>query len=310
MAAWFQRRYALPRSMRPTEVLPVNGTREALFAFAQAVIDASRPSPLVVCPNPFYQIYEGAALLAGAEPMFLNQTADDGFDLDLDSLTDERVARVRSCCTSARRAIRPAACSTSTTGARCSSVSDRYGFVIASDECYSEIYPDEARAAARRAGSGAPAGPRRLPQPGGVHQPVEALERARAALGRRRRRRGAARAVSALSHVSWVRDEPRRAARQHRRVERRGARARQSRALSREVRRGRADARAGAADARRRTPASISGRACPAATTQSFARDLFAATHVTVLPGRYLAREAHGVNPGTRLRPHRARAGD
>ena len=55
-------------SMPPREVLPVNGTREALFAFAQAVIDGSRPAPIVVCPNPFYQIYEGAALLAGAEP--------------------------------------------------------------------------------------------------------------------------------------------------------------------------------------------------------------------------------------------------
>ena len=61
------KRYGLPALDAATEVLPVNGTREALFAFAQAVIDRSRPAPLVVCPNPFYQIYEGAALLAGAE---------------------------------------------------------------------------------------------------------------------------------------------------------------------------------------------------------------------------------------------------
>ena len=69
-------------------MLPVNGTREALFAYAQCVIDGVNPAPVVVCPNPFYQIYEGASLLAGAEPRFLNQTADRGFSLDLDSLTD------------------------------------------------------------------------------------------------------------------------------------------------------------------------------------------------------------------------------
>ena len=66
MAAWFSARYGLPRLDAAHQVLPVNGTREALFAFAQAVVDDSRPAPVVVCPNPFYQIYEGAALLAGA----------------------------------------------------------------------------------------------------------------------------------------------------------------------------------------------------------------------------------------------------
>src|SRR5262245_57363280 len=75
MAAWFRRRFRLPELDAGTQVLPVNGSREALFAFAQAVVDRSRPAPVVVCPNPFYQIYEGAALLAGAEPAFLNQTA-------------------------------------------------------------------------------------------------------------------------------------------------------------------------------------------------------------------------------------------
>ena len=94
-------------------MLPVNGTREALFAFAQAVIDTLAPSPIVGrVPNPFYQIYEGAALLAGAEPVFLNQTDEQRFALDLDSLTERPVARGRSCSTSARPAIRPGACST------------------------------------------------------------------------------------------------------------------------------------------------------------------------------------------------------
>ena len=132
-------------------MLPVNGTREALFAFAQAVVDRP-PGPLVVCPNPFYQIYEGAALLAGAEPVFLNQTADNGFGLELDSLSDDS-GGARSCCTSARPAIRPAASLTLDEWRALFDYSDRYGFVIASDECYSEIYGDETRrrsAASRR----------------------------------------------------------------------------------------------------------------------------------------------------------------
>ena len=82
MAAWFRRRYGLSGLDPASEVLPVNGSREALFAFAQAIVDSSRPAPVVACPNPFYQIYEGAALLAGAEPVFLNQTARNGFNLD------------------------------------------------------------------------------------------------------------------------------------------------------------------------------------------------------------------------------------
>jgi N-succinyldiaminopimelate aminotransferase len=129
MAGWFRRRYALPRLDAVTEVLPVNGTREALFAFAQAVIDRSRPGPIVVCPNPFYQIYEGAALLAGAEPRFLNQTADNAFDLELDS-PDEEWRRTLYVCSPE---IRLAECSTWTAGGRCSERVDRYGFVIASD---------------------------------------------------------------------------------------------------------------------------------------------------------------------------------
>ncbi len=96
LAAWFTRRYHLPDLDARTQVLPVNGTREALFAFAQAVIDSSRPSRLVVCPNPFYQIYEGAALLAGAGPVFLNQTPGDGYRLDLSVVTEEQWSRTRA----------------------------------------------------------------------------------------------------------------------------------------------------------------------------------------------------------------------
>ncbi len=143
IAAWFVRRYGLKRLDPLAEVLPVNGTREALFAFGQAVIDASRPSPAVVSPNPFYQIYEGAALLAGAEPLFLNQTDGNGFALELDSLTERQWERTQLLYV----------CSPANPSGRVLTLdewralferSDRYGFVIASDECYSEIYDERA----------------------------------------------------------------------------------------------------------------------------------------------------------------------
>ena len=168
-----------------TQVLPVNGTREALFAFGQAVIDTSRANPAVVSPNPFYQIYEGAALLAGAEPLFLNQTDGNGFALDLDSLTERPVGADAA----ALRLLagKPAGpVMTLDEWRALFERSDRYGFVIASDECYSEIYDDQR--AARRARGRAATGPRRLPEPRGLHQPVEAIERAGAALGLRGRR--------------------------------------------------------------------------------------------------------------------------
>ena len=95
IAAWFERRYGLNPLDPRTQVLPVNGTREALFAFGQAVIDSLRAQPAVVCPNPFYQIYEGAALLAGAEPLFLNQTESNGFALELSSLTEQQWQRTQ-----------------------------------------------------------------------------------------------------------------------------------------------------------------------------------------------------------------------
>lgn len=143
IAAWAKRRYALEALDPATQVLPVNGSREALFAFAQAVIDASRPNPLVACPNPFYQIYEGAALLAGARPVFLNATAATGHRMDDGRLSDAEWKDVQLLY----------ACSPSNPSGRALgledwkrlfALSDRHGFVIASDECYSEIYCDEA----------------------------------------------------------------------------------------------------------------------------------------------------------------------
>jgi N-succinyldiaminopimelate aminotransferase len=138
MAAWVQRRYGL--SLDPaTQVLPVNGSREALFALAQTVIDSSRPGANVVCPNPFYQIYEGAALLAGASISFANSDPTRNFAPRWDQIDEATWAATQLVYV----------CSPGNpTGAVMSenewrelfALSDRHGFVIASDECYSEIY--------------------------------------------------------------------------------------------------------------------------------------------------------------------------
>jgi N-succinyldiaminopimelate aminotransferase len=125
-------------------VLPVNGTREGLFAFAQAVVDAGRPAPAVLMPNPFYQIYEGAALLAGAEPVYLNCDASNRYLPDLDAVptaTWERCQLLFLCTPgNPTGAVMPADYLR-----RVLELSVRYGFVVASDECYSEIYPEESQ---------------------------------------------------------------------------------------------------------------------------------------------------------------------
>ncbi len=143
---WLRRRYTL--DVNPaTQVLPVNGSREALFAFAQTIV-AARPAsgltgaddgPLVICPNPFYQIYEGAALLAGAQPWFVPADPERNFAQDWDNVPDPIWSRTQLLFV----------CSPGNpTGAvmplpqweKLFALSDRFGFVIASDECYSEIY--------------------------------------------------------------------------------------------------------------------------------------------------------------------------
>ena len=146
IARWLERRFALPANAVNPEsmVLPVNGTREGLFAFVQAVVDAARPAPAVLMPNPFYQIYEGAALLAGAEPVYLNCDAQHGYLPDLDAVPAATWARcqVLFLCTPGNPTggVMPAEYLR-----RVLELSDRHGFVIASDECYSEIYPDESQ---------------------------------------------------------------------------------------------------------------------------------------------------------------------
>jgi N-succinyldiaminopimelate aminotransferase len=142
IAGWIGRRYGVPAPDAGTQVIPVNGSREALFAFAQTVIDRSKAAPAVVCPNPFYQIYEGAALLAGARPIYLNTMPHTGFAMDWASLPEAtwRAVQLVYVCTPGNptgKVMDLAAWK------ELFELSDRYGFVIASDECYSEIFFDE-----------------------------------------------------------------------------------------------------------------------------------------------------------------------
>ncbi len=143
IAQWLTQRFSLPAESLNAEqhILPVNGTREALFAFAQAVVDRSQDA-VVVCPNPFYQIYEGAALLAGATPHYVPITAENGFLADYLSVPTSiwEKCQLLYLCTP-----------NNPTGATYEvetlqaliKLADRYNFILASDECYSEIYFDE-----------------------------------------------------------------------------------------------------------------------------------------------------------------------
>lgn len=144
ISAWISRRYDIPTLDPSTAILPVNGSREALFALAQAVIDDSTSEqPVVISPNPFYQIYEGAALLAGAEPYFLNTLPENGFAMEFNQVPKEVMKRTQLVYV----------CSPGNPTGKVMTLkqwetlfelSDQYGFIIAADECYSEIYFDEA----------------------------------------------------------------------------------------------------------------------------------------------------------------------
>ena len=296
MAAWFRRRYNLPALDPASEVLPVNGSREALFAFAQAVIDSSGSGGLVVSPNPFYQIYEGAALLAGAEPAFLNQTARNGFNLDLESLTDAQWRRTQLLyvCSPGN----PTGHVLDLDGWRTLfAYADRYGFVIASDECYSEIYPDEAvpplggLAAAHQLGrDGFPnlvvftSLSKRSNVPGlrsgGVAGDAALLKRF--LLYRTYHGCAMSPATQHASIAAWS-DE---------------AHVRDNRSRYRE--------KFAAVGPILKTVLTITEPGAgfyywagvPGGDEEAFARELYRTQHVTVLPGRYLARDAHGENPG------------
>jgi len=295
MAEWFRMRYQLSRLDALSQVLPVNGTREALFAFAQLIVDQTKPSPIVVCPNPFYQIYEGAALLAGAEPRFLNQTASHGFDLDLESLSADQWRRTQLLYV----------CSPGNPTGRVLGLeawralfeyADRFGFVIASDECYSEIYPDEQQPplggleAAHRLGrdyrnllvftslskrSNAPG-----LRSGGVAGDAALIERF--LLYRTYHGSAMSLPVQHASIAAW-RDE---------------THVRDNRAQYREKFDAVLALVAPVLETSRPDAGFFLWARVPGGDDETFTRDLFAATHVSVLPGRYLAREAHGSNPG------------
>lgn len=294
IAAWFVRRYGLKRLDPLTEVLPVNGTREALFAFGQAVIDPSRANPVVVSPNPFYQIYEGAALLAGAEPLFLNQSDGNGFALDLDSLTEDQWQRTQLLYV----------CSPANPSGRVLTIdewralfdrSDRYGFVIASDECYSEIYEE-------RAPLGALEAAQKLGRDGFANLVVfNSLSKRSNAPGLRsgavagdrqllrqfllyRTYHGCAMSLT-VQHASvaaWN-DE---------------AHVDENRRLYRQKFDALVPMLQGVMHAPRPEAGFYLWARVPDGDDERFAKGLYAATHVTVLPGQYLARDAHGLNPG------------
>ena len=144
ISAWIARRYAVPAPDAATQVIPVNGSREALFAFAQTVIDRAGGRAKVVCPNPFYQIYEGAALLAGAQPVYLNTVPHNHFEMDWAELPEStwRDVQLVYVCSPANPTGKVMSLAS---WKALFELSDRHGFVIASDECYSEIYFDEAK---------------------------------------------------------------------------------------------------------------------------------------------------------------------
>jgi N-succinyldiaminopimelate aminotransferase len=267
-----------------------------LFAFAQALVDTSRPSPLVVCPNPFYQIYEGAALLAGAEPVFLNQTEDNGFALDLDSIGDEewRRTQLMYVCTPGNPSGRVL---TLEEWRALFERADRYGFTIASDECYSEIYPDESapplgglEAADRLGRDGFPnlivftSLSKRSNAPGLRSGAVAG----NAGLIRKfllyRTYHGCAMSfvVQHASIAAWN-DE---------------AHVRENRARYREKFATVVPLLEPALHASEPDAGFYLWARVPGGDAVAFARGLFAAAHVTVLPGPFLARDAHGSNPG------------
>ncbi|MBU7576015.1 MAG: succinyldiaminopimelate transaminase [Hydrogenophaga sp.] len=303
-AAWVQRRYGVALDAA-TQVLPVNGSREALFAFAQTVIDPTRPGATVVMPNPFYQIYEGAAFLGGAEPHYVACDPARNFAADWDSVPATVWARTQLLfvCSPGNPA---GAVMPLDEWQRLFELSDRHGFVIASDECYSEIYfrddaPLGGLEAAQRLGrtdlhrlmmftslskrsnvpglrSGFVAGDASLIKPfllyrtyhGGAMSPV----------------------VQAASVAAWG-DEGH-VVDNRRQYREKFAQVTPLLAQVLDVALPDASFYLWAA-----VPASFADAATGLSADEAFARELLAQYNVTVLPGSYLAREVGGVNPGT-----------
>ena len=294
IAEWLARRYRLRSIDWKTEVLPVNGSREALFAFAQAVVDPARGDAVVVCPNPFYQIYEGAALLAGARPHYVNTASERGFAADYGSVPEDvwRRTQLLYVCS-------PGNPTGKVLGLAewkdIFALADRHGFVVASDECYSEIYFDEAAPplGALQAATELGRGFERLvifsslskrSNVPGMRSGFVAGDAAvlKAFLLYRTYHGGAMNpAVQDASAAAW-RDEA------HVRENRRKYVEKFSRV---------APLIQTALDVERPEAGFYLWAPTPVADTE-YARRLYAEQHVTVLPGSFLARESNGINPG------------
>lgn len=294
LADWCQRRYGV--ELDPAcEVLPVNGSREALFAFAQAVIDPSKHKKRVVSPNPFYQIYEGAALLAGATPYYLNTTPENGYRMAWESVPEdlwETVQLVYVCSPG------------NPTGKVLSladwktifDLSDQHGFVIASDECYSEIFFNEANpplgalTAAKQLGRGhknlvvfnSLSKRSNVPglRSGLVAGDAEVLKKF--LLYRTYHGSAMSPMVQAVSAIAW--DDEAHVVENRRQYAAKFAAVQPM--LAKVIQAPMPDA------------AFYLWARVPGGDDQTFACELYAQKNVTVLPGSFLAREAKGMNPG------------
>lgn len=305
IADWLERRYAIPALDPATMVLPVNGSREALFAFAQCVVDGAKGraegGPLVMSPNPFYQIYEGAAYLSGATPYYVNSEPGRNFAPDYGSVPDAVWARVQLLyvCSPGNPT---GAVLTLEDWKELFALSDRHGFVIAADECYSEIYygatpPLGALEAAHQLGRGDGARPyarlvvfsslsKRSNVPGMRSGFVAGDPQLLKKFLLYRTYSGGAMSppVQAASIAAWN-DE------QH--VQENRALYREKFQLITPMLKEVLDVELPDAGFYLWAGVSRSGLS-----DTEFARRLYAEYNVTVLPGSYLAREAHGLNPG------------
>ncbi len=294
IAHWCHMRYGV--DLDPAgQILPVNGSREALFAFAQAVIDPTRHVKRVVSPNPFYQIYEGAALLAGAKPYFLNTLPENGFHMDFGAVPEDLWAdtHLLYVCSPGNPTGKVM---TLEEWKKVFELADRHGFAIAADECYSEIYFDEAApplgalTAAKQLGRGQErlvvfnSLSKRSNVPGLRSGFVAGDPELIRQFLLYRTYHGSAMnpAVQAASAAAW-RDEG------HVHENRRQYREKFAAVMPilKEVLE--FDAPEAAFYLWARVPGDDDAR---------FARELYREQHVTVLPGSFLAREAKGVNPG------------
>ncbi|MEW6678728.1 MAG: succinyldiaminopimelate transaminase [Pseudomonadota bacterium] len=294
IADWARMRYGVELDPA-TQILPVNGSREALFAFAQAVIDQTRHVKRVLSPNPFYQIYEGAALLAGAKPYFLNTLPENGFGMDFSVIPEDlwETVQLAYVCSPGN----PTGKVMDLEGwRRVFELSDRHGFVVAADECYSEIYFDEG------------------------HPPLGALTAARE-LGRDFRNLVVFNSLSKRSNVPGLRSgfvagdadiikqfllyRTYHGSAMNPAVQAASTAAWKDEGHVHENRRQYREKFAavmpllkGALEFDAPDAAFYIWARVPGGDDARFARDLYEQQHVTVLPGSFLAREAKGVNPG------------